>query len=66
MITSYLTWGDVPRAGRVKGQRRIAVSVTLDPDLVMWLDKRVAANEFRNRSDAVESLLETVRKEGAA
>lgn len=61
MMKSYALLYDVGRANRRMPQR-VPVSVTLDPELVSWLDGEVAAKKFRSRSDAVESLLELARK----
>lgn len=36
---------------------KLKISVTVDPDLVRWIDEQVKTQRFRNRSHAVDVAL---------
>jgi len=39
------------------------ISISLETELIAWLDQQIRDNKFRNRSHAFESALSTLKKE---
>lgn len=43
--------------------KKIKTSISLDEDILKWMDEQIATKRFRNRSHIMEYALEKLRRE---
>jgi Arc/MetJ-type ribon-helix-helix transcriptional regulator len=47
-----------------KGKGKVKTSISLDPEIVQWIDKLIEKKRFADRTHAIELALQKLRESG--